>query len=251
MKSEFFTALFISLLSFSSFAAEEIIKKKYYTLNYNEDHEVANWVAYDLNRDRLKNCVKRQDNFRPDPDVTTGSAEADDYRNSGYDRGHLVPAGDMKFHKDAMSDTFFFSNMTPQPSTFNQGRWSDLENLMRSWASKYSEITIVTGPILKDNLPAIGARNDVSIPEQYFKAVIRKNGNTYEGIAFILKTSAGSRDLSTYVTTIDKVEDLTGFDFFSHLEDGIEEKIERKSDKKNWDFTGKFEYFPCRASVAL
>lgn len=240
-----FTVAFVSL-SFSSFSAEEIIQKKFYTLSYNEDHEVANWVSYDLNRDRLRNCAKRNDDFRPDPEVSTGSATGADYRNSGFDRGHLVPAGDMKFNKQAMSETFFFSNMTPQPSSFNQGRWSDLEILMRAWGAMYDGITIVTGPVLKDNLAVIGTDNKISVPEEYFKVVLRKKGSSYEGIAFLLSVKASSSNLAVYAKSIDEVEQISGLDFFSYLDDKIEEEIERTIDKKNWDFKAKFEYFPCR-----
>jgi endonuclease G, mitochondrial len=237
--------LFSLLLSASAFASEEIIKKKYFTLNYNEEHEVANWVSYELDHARLQNCAKRTDNFRPDPQVSTGSAIDNDYRGSGFDRGHLVPAGDMKFRKEAMSETFFFSNMTPQPANFNRGKWAQLENLMRAWGSRYSKIWIVTGPILRDDLPAIGKQNKVSVPTDYFKVVVRQSGATYEGIAFIMNTEVPSPDLKSYVVTINEVEEATGFDFFTF----VNESVEQKSDLFKWDFSGKFEYFPCRASV--
>lgn len=234
--------LFIS----SALASEEIITKKYYTLNYNEDHEVPNWVSYELDHSRLQNCTKRIDSFRPDPDVSTGSAVADDYRGSGFDRGHLAPAGDFKFNKEAMKDTFFFSNMSPQPARFNQVTWAKLENLMRAWGAKYNKIWIVTGPILRADLPAIGKQNKVSVPTDYFKVIVRQSGNSHEGIAFIMNTSVPSNDLKYYVTTIDEVEEATGFDFFPF----VKESVEQKSDIAKWDFTGKFEYFPCQASVA-
>jgi endonuclease G len=249
---KFHLLAFISflLVSLAAWSAEEIVNKKYFTLNYNEDHEVANWASYELDHTKLQNCVKRTDNFRPDPQVSTGTAVAADYRGSGYDRGHLVPAGDMKFSKEAMQDTFFFSNMAPQPPGFNRGKWGELENLMRSWGVKYKKIWIVTGPILKDNLHTIGQRNRISIPEQFFKVILREKDTSYEGIGFIMATTVPSPDLKAYVTTIDKVEELSGFDFFKFIDDKYEEKIERSVDIKKWDFTGKFEYFPCQASAA-
>ena len=239
--------IFLSLLiSFSAFSSEEIIKHKFYTLNYNEEHEVANWVSYELDHKRLQNCASRKDSFRPDPEVSTGSATDDDYRGSGFDRGHLAPAGDMKFSKEAMKDTFFFSNMTPQPANFNRGKWAQLENLMRAWGSKYNKIWIVTGPILRADLPAIGKSNKVSIPTDYFKVIVRQSGSSYEGMAFIMPTTVPSQDLKSYVVSIDEVEEATGFDFFSFAN----ESAEKKSDITKWDFSGKFEYFPCQASVA-
>ncbi|MFP5385086.1 MAG: DNA/RNA non-specific endonuclease [Bacteriovoracia bacterium] len=236
-------------LSFSTYSTEEIIQRKNYTLSYNEDHEVANWVAYELDHEKLQNCVKRRNNFRIDPDISTGSAAPEDYKNSGYDRGHLVPAGDMKHTREAMNDTFYYSNMSPQPPRFNQGIWARLEHLMRSWGIKYKSILLITGPVLKDNLPSIGVRNDVSVPEEYFKLILRKQGQSWEGIAFIMKTDVTSTDLRSYVTSIDTVERKTGIDFFKDLPDEVEEDVESKFNIKNWDFSGRFEYLPCRTSV--
>ena len=233
----------------SVIASEEIIKRKHYTLSYNESHEVANWVAYELDHFKIQNCVKRTNSFKPDPLVSTGSAVASDYKGSGFDRGHLVPAGDMKFSKEAMSDTFYFSNMTPQPPRFNQVIWARLENLMRSWALAYSKIWIVTGPILKDNLPVMGDRNRISIPESYFKVILRKTESSYEGIGFIMSTNASNNELKEYVTSINEVEELSNQNFFEFL-DGPNEAIEGKYDISKWDFTGKFQYLPCRTSVA-
>jgi endonuclease G, mitochondrial len=245
MKS-YLLSFFCLVLTFQALASEEIIKRKYYTLSYNEDHEVANWVSYELDHSRIRNCVKRNNNFRSDPDISTGSADEDDYRGSGYDRGHLVPAGDMKFTREAMSDTFYFSNMTPQPSKFNQTRWAQLENLMRSWALRYQKIWIVTGPVLRNNLPVVGNRNRVSVPDTYFKVVLRKNGNSYEGIGFLMSTSIPYDELSSYATSINKVEELTQIDFFKFLDDKIEEDVEEKFNTSNWSFSGRFEYLPCQ-----
>lgn len=244
--------LFILLLSFPLLASarEEIIKRKYYTLSYNEDHEVANWVSYELEKKNLQNCTKRTNSFRIDPNISTGSATPNDYANSGYDRGHLVPAGDMKISAEAMRDTFFMSNMTPQPGKFNQGRWSQLETLMRAWAFNYQKIWIVTGPVLEKGLPTMGRDNQVSIPDKYFKVILRQNGNSYTGIAFLMETSVPHANLRAYATSINEVEEIAQLDFFQFLDNRIEEQVEGSFDVKNWDFNAKFEYLPCQASVA-
>lgn len=241
-----FAIFILLLLSFNTFSAEEIIKRPHYTLSYNEDHEVANWVAYELDHHKLRNCVKRTDNFRPDPLITTGTAVSADYKGSGFDRGHLVPAGDMKQDRQAMNDTFYFSNMTPQPPKFNQGRWGQLELLIRSWGLKYKKIWIVTGPVLVDNLSFIGSKNKVSVPEVYFKVILRETENSYDGIAFLMSTDVPHTDLAAYATTINQVEEVTGIDFFQFLNDADEERIEEKSEIMRWDFKGKFEYLPCQ-----
>lgn len=248
MKPNFCSIFFLLLISVRAFSSEEIIKRPNYTLSYNEDHEVANWVAYELDHWKLQNCVKRSNSFKADPMVSTGSADAEDYKGSGFDRGHLVPAGDMKFNSEAMKDTFYFSNMTPQPPRFNQVRWGQLEHLMRAWGLRYKKIWIVTGPILEENLQVIGNKNKISVPNQYFKVVIRKTENSYEGFAFIMGTDVPYADLREYATTINAVEELAGVDFFQFLDDKVEEKIEGTSELARWDFNEKFEYLPCQTS---
>ncbi|MBA2404330.1 MAG: DNA/RNA non-specific endonuclease [Bdellovibrionales bacterium] len=223
---------------------EQVIDRDNYSLSYNESHEVANWVAYPLGHAQIRGCVSRTDSFRIDPLITNGSATLEDYKNSNFDRGHLLPAGDMKFDKQAMKDTFYMSNMTPQPAKFNRGRWSMLENLMRSWALKYENIWIVTGPVLVDKLPTIGA-NKVSIPVEYFKVILRKEGNTYKGIGFLMSVDVPYPDLVTYALSINQIEDLSGVDFFPFLSDSIEEEVESDSEVEKWDFKAKFNYLPC------
>lgn len=237
-------------LPLSLHAAEEIIKRKHYTLNYNEDHEVANWVSYELEKNNLRNCAQRTNSFRVDPAVSTGSATLNDYAKSGYDRGHLVPAGDMKISSEAMKDTFFMSNMAPQPPKFNQGKWAQLENLMRAWASKYQKIWIVTGPVLENGLPVIGKDNQVSVPDKYFKVILRQNGNSYTGIAFLMETSLPHGELRAYTTSINHVEEITGTDYFQFLDNRSEEEVESRFENSQWDFSAKFAYLPCQASVA-
>lgn len=234
------------LISFELFAREEVVRRSTYVLSYNTEHEVANWVSYDLDHSKLRDCASRSNNFRPDPLVESGTATNADYKNSGYDRGHLLPAGDMKFSKTAMGDTFYYSNITPQPANFNRGRWKQLENLVRAWGLKYEKVWIVTGPILKDNLRVIGKEKTISIPEQYFKAIIKKTGNTYSGIGFLMSTGTPHTNLDAYVTTIKEIEDLTNTDFFEFLSSSERHEAEELVDFKDWDFKAKFEYLPCK-----
>lgn len=242
-----FSILIFPLFVFAQVEAEndQVIHRPYYSLSYNEKHEVANWVDYSLELIQLHKCVERTNSFRPDPLVTTGSATLADYYKSGFDRGHLVPAGDMKFDREAMRDTFFMSNMTPQPSKFNSGKWSSLETLIRAWALKYKKIWIVTGPVLKDNLPTMGVDNRISIPEEYFKVILKKEKNTYSGIGFLMRTTVPYPDLISYAVSINTVEELTGLDFFSYLNDEVEEEIEENLNLNQWDFKAKFSYLPC------
>lgn len=246
----FLAWLLLPVLAFSAPLAQspfddQIISHTFYSLSYNEQHEVANWVAYPLGHAHIKNCVDRADAFRADPMVTTGSATLDDYRNSNFDRGHLLPAGDMRFNREAMRDTFYLSNMTPQSANFNRGRWKAMENLIRAWALKYNDLLVVTGPILENNLPTIGNQNRVSVPVEYYKVILRKKENSYEGIGFLLNVNIPYSDLSLYALSINQVEERSGIDFFPFLKDSEEEQIEGRLNLGVWDFKAKFEYLPC------
>ncbi|MBL7775965.1 MAG: DNA/RNA non-specific endonuclease [Saprospiraceae bacterium] len=210
-----------------------IVRHTYYTLSYSEDHEQAEWVVYELNRDRLnQNWVERDASFRPDPAVRTESATPNDYRGSGYDRGHLVPAADMAFNELAMSETFFMSNMSPQLKAFNGGVWRELEECTRDWARRFKLLYVVTGPVLsRGGLAEIGF-SKVTVPSAFYKVLLAPDQG--RAIAFILPNELSDRPLMEYATTIDQVEQLTGIDFFPQVLKGLNEELEGSLDKNAW-----------------
>lgn len=217
----------------------QIVKHTGFTLSYNEEHEQANWVAYELKVSELKEVVERQDNFRPDEEIKTGSATPADYKNSGYDRGHIAPAADMKWSKKAMEDCFLMSNMSPQEKEFNRGIWKSLEEKTRDWARESKSIYIVAGGILTKDLEKIGKKNKVSIPKYYFKVILDNTKPGIKGIAFIMPNEAPkkgkkARPIEEYAVTIDEVEKRTGIDFFPKLNDKEEAEIESKIDISLW-----------------
>ena len=214
----------------------QVIKHKYYTLNYNEKYEVPDWVVHEIDRKTLDaNRVDRTDNFRRDPKVRTTSAEREDYKRSGYDRGHLVPAGDMAFNREAMSETFYMSNMTPQIHSFNTGIWRELEENVRDWARKFKHVYVATGPVLtKEPIDYIG-RNDVAVPHSFYKIIVDLSEPELKGIGFIIPNKVSYQPLSVYSASIDEVEKVTGIDFFPNLmEDDIEAEIEANYDMDAW-----------------
>jgi endonuclease G len=214
-----------------------VVKHKYYTLLYNEKHEQATWVAYQLDKKSVNGETKRADDFRPDPDVRTGSATPEDYRNSGYDRGHLAPAGDFKLNATAMSETFFMSNMSPQLHEFNAGIWESLESKIRSWVQKRNKVYVVTGPILENGLPTIGQQNKVSVPKEYFKVVY--DPAKKEMIGFIIPNRRSAKQLAAWAIKVDEIEKRTGLNFFPTLPDGLEEELESKVVQNDWFFEKK------------
>lgn len=219
----------ISLVPISS---GEIIKHTYYTLAYSEENEQAYWVYYELTPELINGTQSRTDDFRADPLVSTGSASLADYSSSGYDRGHMCPAADMTLNKTSMSESFYLSNMSPQVAGFNRGIWSTLENQVRKWALEYSKLYVVTGPLLKDNIAAIGA-NKVTVPGYYYKVL-------YDGknrmIGLILPNASSSKSLVQFVVKVDDIEQQTGIDFFSGLDDKLENQLEGSVNTTIWGF---------------
>ena len=213
----------------------EIIKHKHYILSYSEKFEQAQWVAYELNASETIGSIKRDDKFRPDPIVKTGSADLNDYKGSGYDRGHLAPAADMGFSEAAMSESFYMSNMSPQRPSFNRGIWKKLETQVRNWAKAYDKIYVVTGSVLKADLPIIG-KNRVAVPEKYYKVVFREKSGQSDMIAFLLANKKSEQPLSSFVVSVDQLEMLTGINFFPQLPDEIENKLEANRTSQNWKF---------------
>ena len=218
-----------------------IIHHTYYSLSYDEAHEQAEWVAYVLRRDSLnKPWVKRTNRFEADPLVESSSATHRDYSNSGYDRGHLVPAADMAFNLVAMQETFLMSNISPQSSNFNKGIWRELEELTRNWAKKFKELYVVSGPVLSMEPKGAIGQNEVSVPAAFYKVLVDLSQPEIKGIAFILPNEISYEPLFKYATTIDHVEEVTGIDFFPETLSGeLETKMEGTFNIDLWEFNKK------------
>ncbi len=209
-----------------------VVKHQYYTLLYNEKHEQAEWVAYILEKKSVLGKAERANNFRVDPDVPTGSAAPEDYRNSGYDRGHLAPAGDFKLNQTAMSETFFMSNMSPQLHEFNAGIWEQLESRVREWTKQRGKVYVVTGPVLEDGLPTIGQKNQVSVPKEYYKVVY--DPEKQQMIGFLIPNRQSFKQLGALSMKVDDIEKKTKLDFFPAIEDDLEEQLESQTKPEEW-----------------
>jgi endonuclease G len=177
---------------------------------------------------------ERTEDFRPDSAVSTGSAELSDYKSSGYDRGHLCPAGDMKISHTAMSESFYLSNMSPQVPSFNRGIWETLESTVRNIVCHDSEIYVVTGPIFKNNKGFIGA-NRVTIPGYYYKVIYSPKNKKM--IGFVLPNEKCEKEIKDFSVSVDDVEKLSGINFFPKLAPSLENTLESKFDISKWDLT--------------
>lgn len=214
-------------------ARQEIIEHTGYTVSHNSKWKIPNWVGYELTQQELKGNIARDDCFTPDPMVKGHKAELCDYKGSGYDRGHMAPAADMKWSKKAMKESFYLSNMCPQNSSLNRGDWNDLEEKVRKWARRDSAIIVICGPIVPKRPQTIG--NKVAVPEAFFKVVLSPYIERPAAIGFVMPNKEGNKPLYYYARTIDQIEEITDMDFFSELPDSLEEEIESQYDLKYWD----------------
>jgi len=198
---------------------DTLISYKGFDLAYNEEHEQASWVAYVLTRMEVNSgSISRTDNFRADRLIPQGSASLADYRGSGFDRGHLAPAGDMKWDHLAMSESFLMSNMSPQNPSFNRGIWKKLEEKVRAWALEKDSLYVITGPALNTVKSSIGD-NSVGVPGYYFKVLVDLSPPDQNFVAFLLPNERSSEDLLDYMITVDSLENFTGVDFFAAAPD--------------------------------
>lgn len=213
----------------------QVIHHKYYSLSYNEAFEQAEWVAYELKKSHLSQTNFKRPLFEVDKAVKTKAAHWGNYKKSGYTKGHLCPAGDRRFSKEAHDETFLTSNISPQEYKFNAGLWNRLEQKVRYWASKYDGVYVVTGGVLENNLPTIGDEA-VAVPSKFYKIVLDYNNGAPKVLAFLVPHADSEKPLYDYVVSVDAIEALTGIDFFPNLEDSIEDKIEAESNYKRWSF---------------
>ena len=217
---------------------EQIIQHEGYTVSYNADYRIANWVAYVLtDKESRSDKAERQNKFVVDPLVKGASATNEDYTRTGYDRGHLAPAGDMKWSEKAMRESFYLSNITPQKPGLNRGIWKELEEQIRLWARENGAVLIATGPVIPDEeLNRLG-KNRVGVPRQFYKVLCMVVNNQLEGVGFLFENrDYGTTPLRQMMVPIDRVEQVTGIDFFPALPDDEERQMEATVHTDLWSF---------------
>ena len=216
---------------------EQVIKHEGYTVSYNSDYKIANWVAYELtSKEATSKKNERSNKFVSDPMVKGATATNEDYTRSGYDRGHMAPAGDMKWSAKAMRESFYLSNICPQKPGLNRGIWKDLEEQARLWAKENGSLLIVTGPVITDDLKRLG-KNRVGIPKTFYKVICTITNGKPEGVGFLFDNKDyGKTPLKSMMIPIDSVEKVTGIDFFPSLPDSIENPMEAYVNDGSWSF---------------
>lgn len=209
-------------------ADTRIITRTGYTLSYNDTWRMPNWVAWELTPEEVNGREKRTDFFETDPNLPARvRSEYRDYSGSRYDRGHMAPAGDMKWDGQAMIESFYMSNICPQAPGLNKGSWRILEEQCRKWAQRHhTPIYIVCGPLVdKEKQHKHIGRNRVTVPDAFFKVVL-KLGKRPTAAGFIFPNDDCNAPLADYAIPVDSVEKITGIDFFHQLPDEQENALE-------------------------
>ena len=214
---------------------EQIIRHAAFSLVYNEPYEQASWVAYEITADETVKKYERTNRFIIDPKITTGTADNADYMGSGYDKGHLAPAGDMEWSATSVAESFYFSNMSPQAPSFNRGIWETLEEFVRNNAVTNGAVYVITGPVLTAGLSVIG-HNQVAVPQYYYKVILDYKDPVRKGIGFILPNQESHNSIQSFAISIDEVEKKTGINFFPKLSPEEEKQLESKFDLNLWNW---------------
>lgn len=211
-----------------------VVHHDQYSLSYIESHEQAEWVAYSLDiHDLNKSANYDRPYFNQDKKVKSKSAHWRNFKNSGYNKGHLCPAADRKANFEDYEATFLTSNASPQLYEFNAGIWNRLEQKVRYWSARYDGLYVVTGGVLTDGLKTIGSEN-VAVPDFFYKIILTKDGKNMLG--FLLPHKESDKPLYNYIVSVDSIESITGIDFFPELEDTIEDELEKGNGYSNWRF---------------
>lgn len=210
-----------------------ILKRTAYSLSYNPEMRIPNWVSWHLTAEHADGECPRDNKYYEDEEVPTPRATDDDYKGTGWTHGHMCPAGDNKWDEVAMRESNLLSNICPQHASLNSGLWNGIERNCRKWAKEYGDLFIVCGPVLLNKEHETIGINKIVVPEAFFKVILCLHDKP-KAIGFIVKNNEGTKKKDQYVNTVDEVERITGIDFFPALPDDIENEVEAKADIKEW-----------------
>ena len=213
-----------------------LLKRYSYVTAYNPETRCPAWVGWTLTAAHTDGPYPRLKKFLEDKDVPQPRALYSDIRESrcGYQRGHMCPAADNKWAEQAQHDAFLMTNICPQDGDLNQNDWEELEEKCRDWAKAYGKVHIVAGPIFIHQPRRTVGENHVAVPDAFFKVVLVGEGSKAKAIGFFYENEDGRHPMSHYVRSVDEIEDFTRLDFFHHLDDETENRIEARSDLRDW-----------------
>ena len=215
---------------------EDIVEHTGFITSYNHTTLVPDWAAYDLTAQELQGTFKPSCSYGWNPNLKGRQASREDYSNSGWDKGHMVPKADLKWSNEAYIESYYFTNVCPQDHGFNNGDWRKLEEFVRRMANKFGIVYVVCGPIFQDNEYGFLGSNQVAIPDAFFKAILAPKDRDFVAIGFVMRNSSSSRQsYRNCAYSINDIEQITGLDLFYGLDDTIEEAVEATFHWEDWD----------------
>ena len=214
-----------------------LIEHEGFTLLYDTKTMCPRWVAWELTAEETRGKVSRQNvDFKEDESVPEQYQVASwDYNGGAYGRGHMCPAGDMKWSQQAMQDCHYMTNICPQTAELNKNWWEHLERACRQWARQDGSVQIVCGPVFSDNPKRFGKKHKMAVPKGFYKVVLSLKEGREKAIGFYYTNDDAPQPMEDAVRSVDDIELLTGIDFFSSLPDEQEDKLEAMTDLRAWD----------------
>lgn len=238
----------------------EVLRNPGFLVGYSPQHRQPLWVAYRAESLKGRRLGKRPERFEPDPRVTP-AVSAEDYRGSGYTRGHLAPnylIGRL-YGRAAQFATFLMSNVSPQRRRLNELAWQRLEEAEADVVAPGAvELWVLAGPVF-GAAPRV-LKSGVAVPEAFFRIWLDLRDGAPHALAFVVPQDVcGTEPLSRFLVTVDDIERRTGLDFFAALDDAREAALERTQARDGWRleryerraprYADKFADRPCAAAM--
>ncbi|MBP3738482.1 MAG: DNA/RNA non-specific endonuclease [Muribaculaceae bacterium] len=216
---------------------DEVLRYKAITIHFNSRYRVPNCVAYELTNTQVAMAdapdAERRDNYNFNRDTRVdGCPDWWEYKETGYDRGHMAPAMDMRWSRQAMEQCFLMTNICPQDHELNDGEWRHMEEAIHTWAKRTERLVIFTGPVLRNDMKRIGKHRNIAVPSKFYKVVY--DPKQKKAIAFLFKNEKARNSWTNYAVSVDEVEQLTGIDFLAALPDDVETTVESKQSIGKW-----------------
>lgn len=222
-------------------SGEQILHRTAMTISWNKETRTPNWVAYLLKDADMDGNLGREPEFYQDFEIAKEvRVSTYDYSHSGYDRGHMAPAGDFNGDKKAKKETFYMTNICPQNHKLNGDSWNTLEKQCRDWAYQEGGIYSVVGPIYTSENPKTIGTHKVAVPDKFFRCILSLKKGKEKAIGFIYDNNSTRQRISRAACSVDEVEQLTGYDFFTALPDKLEKKLEANYNLKDWGYPEEY-----------
>ena len=212
--------------------SDTLVRYDAFDVHFNSERGIANCALYELVNNELYGTAERMGEFMADPGVK-GCPVPEDYAGSGFDRGHLVPAGDLKWNDTAMRQSFLLTNVGPMHKALNEGGWAKLEEKVREWTARDSALLVFTGPVVSESDTTL-AGGRVRVPSAYYKVILAPCVRPMRVIAFIYPNGHSGGRLQQYAVSVDEVERLTGLDFFPTLPPEEQQRLESPVNLDAW-----------------